>query len=91
MKWFQQKRKKIPFKIYLEIAKRDDLICKICGLRGKFKIFTLEGNKIRMGVFFKNKRFEIDHIIPVSRGGKDELENLRLSCIRCNRSKGSKL
>lgn len=32
---------------------------------------------------------EIDHVVPVSRGGSDELENLVLSCRPCNRSKGS--
>lgn len=30
---------------------------------------------------------EIDHIIPVADGGSDEPENLRLLCLRCNRSK----
>lgn len=30
---------------------------------------------------------EIDHIIPCSRGGSDELYNLQLTCRRCNRGK----
>ena len=34
--------------------------------------------------------FEIDHIIPVSKGGSDELENLTVACKPCNRSKGNK-
>lgn len=36
-------------------------------------------------------KFDVDHIIPLSRGGKHELMNLCLACQRCNRSKGKKL
>lgn len=34
--------------------------------------------------------FEIDHIHPVSRGGKSNIENLCLACRLCNRSKSNK-
>jgi 5-methylcytosine-specific restriction endonuclease McrA len=33
--------------------------------------------------------FQIDHIIPVKHGGSDELDNLSLSCMKCNGFKGS--
>ena len=33
------------------------------------------------------ENIEIDHIIPVSRGGNGEMENLRLLCRSCNRKK----
>ena len=33
--------------------------------------------------------FEIDHIVPWSRGGAHERDNLTLACKPCNRSKGS--
>jgi hypothetical protein len=33
--------------------------------------------------------FEIDHIQPVSKGGADDLENLCLCCITCNRHKNA--
>jgi hypothetical protein len=42
----------------------------------------------------KNKdetSLEIDHIIPVSRGGSDELENLQTLCCACNRSKSNRI
>ena len=34
---------------------------------------------------------EVDHIIPVSRGGLSVPENLQTLCWRCNRSKGAKM
>ncbi len=33
-------------------------------------------------------KHEPDHIIPIQHGGKTELGNLTLSCMRCNRYKG---
>lgn len=35
------------------------------------------------------KHLQIDHVIPVSRGGTDALDNLVVACGRCNRSKGT--
>ena len=37
------------------------------------------------------KNFEIDHVIPFSKKGSCELENLVLSCKKCNSIKGAKL
>jgi hypothetical protein len=34
---------------------------------------------------------EVDHIVPVSKGGKTEESNLQILCRRCNRSKCKKL
>lgn len=33
--------------------------------------------------------FQIDHIISLKHGGSTNLDNLALSCILCNRNKGS--
>lgn len=37
----------------------------------------------------KDVKFHVDHILPLSRGGRDELKNLQLLCVRCNLSKAS--
>ena len=36
-------------------------------------------------------RLHVDHIFPVSRGGKTEMSNLRTLCERCNMGKGAKI
>jgi hypothetical protein len=34
------------------------------------------------------KELTVDHIMPTSHGGKDNIENLRASCKTCNNMKG---
>lgn len=59
-----------------KIKNRDGYTCKICGLSVKDE---------------KNLLLEIDHIVPLSRGGITSEDNLQTLCWRCNRSKGSRL
>ena len=35
-----------------------------------------------------NVELEVDHVIPVSRGGTDDMSNLKTACFNCNRGKG---
>lgn len=56
------------------IKKRDNYTCKICG------------NSIYNE---PNLLLEVDHIIPVSKGGKTEASNLQTLCWRCNRAKSN--
>jgi len=35
-------------------------------------------------------RLECDHMIPISRGGTNEISNLTTACVSCNRSKRAK-
>lgn len=58
------------------IKNRDGFACQMCGLS-----ITVE----------KNLLLEIDHIIPLSKGGVTSESNLQTLCWKCNRSKGSKI
>jgi 5-methylcytosine-specific restriction endonuclease McrA len=35
-------------------------------------------------------KYEVDHVMPLIRGGSDDISNLQLLCVRCNRSKGTR-
>jgi 5-methylcytosine-specific restriction endonuclease McrA len=35
----------------------------------------------------KNQPLEVDHVVPFSRGGGNEIENLKTACRQCNRQK----
>ena len=36
----------------------------------------------------EENHFEMDHIVPVAKGGQDWVDNFQLSCSNCNRIKG---
>jgi 5-methylcytosine-specific restriction protein A len=42
------------------------------------------------GEVVPKKRREVDHIVPIIRGGKDDVHNLCCSCVTCNRTKNDK-
>ena len=63
-------------KLREEIKARDNYTCQMCG------ISTAEE---------RNLLLEIDHIIPLSKGGLTSKDNLQTLCWKCNRSKGSKI
>lgn len=48
--------------------------------------------RVKRGIkwWFHKKEFSIDHIIPISRGGKSVPSNLVLSCRSCNAKKGNR-
>jgi len=55
----------------------------------RFEIFKRDGFVCRYcGKKPPEVTLEIDHVIPKSSGGKDDLNNLVTSCFNCNRGKG---
>ncbi|WP_121866292.1 HNH endonuclease [Glutamicibacter nicotianae] len=59
-----------------QIKERDNYTCQKCS------ISTVQEPHLLL---------EIDHIMPISRGGLSIPENLQVLCWRCNRSKGAKI
>jgi 5-methylcytosine-specific restriction enzyme A len=59
-------------------------------LGAKLRLLILERDHFKCqlcGKTAKETRLEVDHIVPVARGGKDSLENLHTICFDCNRGK----
>lgn len=63
-------------KLRSTIKERDDYTCQICGAS------TYEQDLLLL---------EIDHIIPVSKGGMSTPDNLQTLCWKCNRQKSDKM
>lgn len=59
-----------------QIKERDGYACLQCGVSLAAEPHLL---------------LEVDHIVPVSKGGLSILENLQTLCWRCNRSKGARI
>ena len=72
----KEQRALMTSKLRLQIKERDHYTCRECG-NSTYK----EPNLL----------LEIDHIIPVSKGGFTEETNLQTLCWRCNRTKSNKL
>ena len=53
-------------------------------------VFSRDGGRCRY-CGSEDPPFELDHVVPVSRGGENSLENLVVSCKHCNMSKGDRL
>ena len=96
MKWFKHS---IPAKLKSQVALRDKGICKICGKQGNLKETGFGWKAYDKSLkecyneameHYRPVPFDTDHIIPESKGGETILENLRLTCRFCNRSKGDK-
>ena len=70
-----RKRKAISNGKRFNIFNRDNFRCTYCG-----RSSSEDGVKL-----------EVDHIIPVVKGGKNTEENLTTACYECNRGKNAKL
>lgn len=74
--WYLQRF--IPLDLKVEIIERDGFKCQLCG-----KFITSDRNAKRLAKHGCGM-YHIDHIVPVSQGGRATLENLRLTCPSCN-------
>lgn len=72
----KEQRAMMTAKLRQLIKERDNYTCRICSNSTEKE---------------PNLLLEIDHKIPVAKGGLTEESNLQTLCWRCNRSKGSKL
>ncbi len=68
-------RRKIPDDIQRQVRERARNLCEYC--------HTSE--------LWQYVRFTVDHILPISKGGADDLANLCLACFHCNRRKSDAL
>ena len=75
MKYAKYQRSILSDSLRYDVLKRDNFTCQICGASSKN-----DGVKL-----------EVDHIFPVSKGGKTEMNNLQTLCERCNRGKRDKI
>ena len=82
------KKQRIPQNIRNQVITRDNCICQYCGKKGIFENFHGRFRVYEVVGIDGKVPFEIDHIIPEFLGGESELDNLKLSCRKCNRSKG---
>jgi len=73
-------REKFPPETQIKVYKKTDGCCHICSKKLAKKNY---------GVIGSRGAWEIDHSIPISKGGSNGLNNLQPCCIKCNRTKGS--
>jgi hypothetical protein len=74
--------------------------CDMCKLEARYFVLeksdTNENNIFHFNLYTIDKKtkkeiyFNIDHIKPRSKGGKNEMINLQLTCENCNTEKGNK-
>lgn len=58
----------------------------------RFSIYERDGYKCRKcGISDRYANLEIDHIIPISKGGKSTYDNLQTLCHKCNVEKGDSI
>jgi HNH endonuclease len=68
-------RSKISDSIQDQVRQRSGYLCEYC----------------HASELWQYVKFTVDHVIPVTQGGTDDLENLALACFHCNRRKTNRL
>ena len=65
------------------LFQRDKGVCYICGCQCNWNDIRKDGDYVITGPKYPS----IDHVIPISRGGKHSWMNIRLACRECNSKK----
>ena len=74
-----------------DIPQRTDIIIEEISLKIKERLWKQQESKCNACyVEMRIIDFEVDHIVPKSRGGGDYYENYQLLCSNCNRVKGDR-
>ena len=57
----------------------------------RFQVLKASGGRCALcGITKNDSPLDVDHIIPRSRGGSNDISNLQVLCAKCNRTKGNK-
>jgi 5-methylcytosine-specific restriction endonuclease McrA len=90
------KEYRVKISSYRLVTFKHNPCCVSCGICGSF--FALEntnGETPHLEFYAISDGKEVlmtkDHIIPVSRGGKDHLDNYQTMCCVCNSAKGNNI
>jgi len=77
-------KSKVFFSVWATFWK-NNCACPLCGKKGE--TINNEPRTARINGYIP---FHIHHVIPLSKGGTDEENNLRVVCRSCNLSEGNK-
>ncbi len=74
-----------------DIPRRTDIDAPINYRQNKHVLYGQQEGKCNgCRTPFEFRHFEVDHVVPQSKGGTDHLDNLQLLCGSCNRIKGDR-
>lgn len=86
-RWQEKRKRRIQ-----ALLERDPHVCHYCqtplAVDGKGYQWHSSGEFMLLSPGYA--ACHIDHVIPIAAGGSDDLENLVLSCDKCNVAKGAK-